>query len=412
MRSKSMTKYILLMCIPAFVFGMSMQDTVDLTLQNDPSLRSLGFQTKAKKADLGMAQSKLYPSIDADVAYNSRKYKLNDTKKNEEEEYNSYRLTLSQDIYNHTSYQAIKETRYDIELQNTKLEAYKRELSLEVMTAYVDAAIAKEEIKLAKQQESFYTKKLQQLQKMYTRKLVTKNDLDEAYINKNEAYINTQQLNDNYQIALFRLKQYTNDYNFEIDEEIVQEDMVVVNALDVANNLEYKMAQSTAKLSKQRIDTAFSEHYPTLNVYANYTKYTSNDIINDYEDDKKVIVGVNIPLFRGWETSNKVAKNRYAYQASKEDIVAKAKELKNRYEEARFKSVILDKNIKLYTNIIVDSEKYLSDIESSFLNGLKNEVDLEEVKLKVAEKYNLLNKYKYEKIKINNEIRYLTGELI
>jgi len=407
-----MTKYILPLCVPAFVFGMSMQDTVDLTLQNDPSLRSLGFQTKAKKADLGMAQSKLYPSIDADVSYTSRKYKLNDTKKNEEEEYNSYRLTLSQDIYNHTYYQAIKETRYDIQLQNTKLEAYKRELSLEVMTAYVDAAIAKEEIKLAKQKESFYTKKLQQLQKMYIRKLVTKNDLDEAKINKNEAYINTQQLSDNYEIALFKLKQYTNDYNFEIDEEIAQEDMIVVNALDVTNNLEYKMAQSTAKLSKQRINTAFSEHYPTLNVYANYTKYMSNDIINDYEDDKKVIVGVNIPLFRGWETSNKVAKNRYAYQASKEDIVAKEKELKNRYEEARFKSVILDKNIKLYTNIIVDSEKYLSDIESSFLNGLKNEIDFEEAKLKVAEKYNLLNKYKYEKIKVNNEIRYLTGALI
>ena len=47
-----MKKYILPLCVPAFVFGMSIQDTVDLTLQNDPSLKSLGFQTQAKKSDI------------------------------------------------------------------------------------------------------------------------------------------------------------------------------------------------------------------------------------------------------------------------------------------------------------------------------------------------------------------------
>jgi len=376
----------------------------ELALQNDHALKSAQYQVESGAEKVNQVKASLYPQVDFSAYYSKAEYKYNpDFGGNMVRQgLYSYGLSLSQTLYNPVLFANIKVQKIQQSIYKEKLSLQKIALAQKTFQAYLELLKSNNKVELLQSYKRVQESKLKEARKKYTMNLVSRVDMLQAKVDFESIEIDLQKEKKHYKVALLKLKSIIGNKSFElpvihINDKILEnidnmKNFIVNNKQNFQNNLEIKIAQNGTKLAVKKINQATAEHYPSVDLSANFIRYGTDTPTIDYSYDytDRVMVTVNIPLFSGWATSSKISEAKLLKKAAVEDLYsAQEKAVVDRDEYfSKFETAI--DSLAMYHRAFQSATVYVEAMDESFKHGLKSIIDVNEANSKLYEV-----KYKY-----------------
>jgi outer membrane protein TolC len=189
------------------------------------------------------------------------------------------------------------------------------------------------------------------------------------------------------------------DYNFPTSTELIQQ--------GVENNLDIRTIKFKSIVDKEMVELYRSESYPSIVAFGNYSYagQANNLKFNTYSQS---IVGVqlNLNLFNGMQTSNRIQKATLEYKQTVEQLhqlesyIAKTiQEKLNEFKKAKSQIMIQKKNIELAQKAYEIAQKRYKEGTSIQLEVKNAELELRQAKINLQQS---IFEYLLAKIDIDN----------
>lgn len=395
--------------------NLSLSKAYEASLEYESKIKSTYYQVKSKQEDITQVKAKLYPQIHSSASYVRRKAELNRTKLDERENYQKYSINASQVIYHPEIYTQVESSRLKYDLTNLSYIQQKHDLAYNVTDAYVSILKAQNSIKVAKSfMDSTYAKH-KQIQKKFNLRLANKMDYLESKVIYEQAKIDLHKEKNLLILAKLRLKNLIG-INLE-DFKSVDFDNINISRLNldqfttIDENLEVQRAKVGVQLSKKEITLAKYGHYPKVDLTTSYSNYNSNNVINDYENDRTITLELKMPIFQGGLISSQVQKNRLILKSANADLNNAKREAQIKYEELKVNYDLAFDNVALYKQSKESAKLYLLAVNKGYDKGLKDLIELEDAKTKYTRtKFELIQSI-YELINSYIGILNITGNM-
>ncbi|MFT5298866.1 MAG: outer membrane protein, partial [Colwellia sp.] len=146
--------------------------------KNDPTVLKSKALYNASKEDIVQARSVLLPSFNASAGFDKNNNERNGSKS--ESEQTSYGITLSMDLYKHSSWLRLDNAKKSAHQSDVSYQAAKQDLIVRVTTAYFDVLSAKDDLDFAKAEKAAIERQLEQTKQRYSVGLTAVTDVHEA----------------------------------------------------------------------------------------------------------------------------------------------------------------------------------------------------------------------------------------
>ena len=401
----------------SFAFGsdLTLTRAYKSALQYEAKIKSLDLQQKVKKIEIDMAESRLYPQVDASVNYQRRRYEYRGI--DMDQNYRSYSLNINQMVYHPEVISQIESSELSYDLSGLNLTQQKQLLAFNIVDVYFQILKAQNSIKVAKAYLETSFARHEQIEKKFELRLANKMDYLESKVLSKQAVIKLQQERSTLRVLKLKLKSLTGiDTDIEklpyVDFENI--DLNVLKLADTTSlneSLELERAEKSFELSKKDIEISEFGHYPKIDLSASFSNLSSKEIINEYKDDRRVMLRLSIPLYKGGYTSAEIAKNRLLMDSAVEQMEDIKRTERVKYDELKVQYDLALDNIKLYSQSKLSAKAYLDSVNFGYTKGLKSLLDVEDAKKKFTEtKYQLIESI-YNLIRAYTGILNITGKM-
>ena len=413
---KNIKKVLLLSALlstAVFADGLTLSKSYEAALNYEAKIKSLGYQQKVKKIEIDMAESRLYPQIDASGTYQRRRYEYRGV--NRDENYHSYSLSLNQMLYHPEVLAQIESSELQYDLSSLNLTKQKQLIAYNITDTYLQILRIKNSIKVAEAYLDTARVHYQQIEKKFQLRLANKMDYLESKVLLKEAEIRVEQERSSLMVSKMRLKSLTGievgtlpDVDFEsIDVTKLSLD----NQTSLSNSLELGRAQKSFELSKKDIDISEFGHYPKLDLRGSFSNLSSKEIINEYQDDRRVMLTLSIPIYKGGYVSSEIQKNKLLLSAASQNMEDIKREESVKYDEFKAQYYVAMNNILLYKESKLSAKAYLDSVNLAYEKGLKSILDVEDAKKKFTEtQYKLIDSI-YQLIRAYTGVLNITGKM-
>lgn len=395
---------------------ITLSEAYQRALSYEAKLRSVAYQVDAKKEDVKIAESQLYPQVYASLDHSDRQYKDNFYKNKTKESYNSSSITASQVLYHPEIIAQIESAELKVDSAKVYLSKQEQELAYKVTDAYISILKYQNSVAVANSYVKTNHIKHQQIAEKFDLHLSNKMDFLESKVAYEQAKITLHKQENLLSIAKNKLKNL-------IGVEIVDMPSIAFDSLDLdqllhlsiheelENNPDIMMAKIGTQIYEKEIEAAKYGHYPKLDLSLSHTEYNTQDKTVDYERDSRVMLEFKIPLYQGGRVNSQIEKNRVMLNSAKEDLTDQQREVRIKYEELVLNYEAALRDIKLQKEAEVSASLYLSAVQKGHEYGLKNLIDLEDAKTKLYEtKFKLIESV-YTFINAYIGILNITGKL-
>lgn len=370
---------------------LSLSKAYELSLNYESNIRSLGYQKEAKKEEINQTKSYLYPQVNASVSKTDRRYKTNNTKRYLDEDYDKYSITASQIIYNAEAMAKVVSSKSRSNYSSLNYESAKQKLAFDVTDSYISVLKAQNSISVALAFKDATFTKYQQIKKKFDLGLSNEMDLLESRIIFEQAEIDLVKEENLLELHKLKLMNLTG-----IDVNTVKIPNVDFDKIDITllridqnilenNNFEIAKAKETIQLSNNEINIAKYGHFPTVSLSANYDKYKNDNITGDYDNDRRIMLELRVPIFQGGLTNSRIEQNQLLARSSNEDLDNAKRMSYLELQEAKLNYDLAVKNIKLYKDSEKSARLYLLSVNKGYDKGLKSLIELEDGKTKLIE---------------------------
>jgi len=413
---KNIKKVLLLSALlstAVFADGLTLSKSYEAALNYEAKIKSLDYQQKVKKIEIDMAESRLYPQIDASGTYQRRRYEYRGV--NRDENYHSYSLSLNQMLYHPEVLAQIESSELQYDLSSLNLTKQKQLIAYNITDTYLQILRIKNSIKVAEAYLDTARVHYQQIEKKFQLRLANKMDYLESKVLLKEAEIRVEQERSSLMVSKMRLKSLTGievgtlpDVDFEsIDVTKLSLD----NQASLGNSLELGRAQKSFELSKKDIDISEFGHYPKLDLRGSFSNLSSKEIINEYQDDRRVMLTLSIPIYKGGYVSSEIQKNKLLLSAASQNMEDIKREESVKYDEFKAQYYVAMNNILLYKESKLSAKAYLDSVNLAYEKGLKSILDVEDAKKKFTEtQYKLIDSI-YQLIRAYTGVLNITGKM-
>lgn len=413
---KNIKKVLLLSTLlstAVFADGLTLSKSYEAALNYEAKIKSLGYQQKVKKIEIDMAESRLYPQIDASGTYQRRRYEYRGV--NRDENYHSYSISLNQMLYHPEVLAQIESSELQYDLSSLNLTQQKQLIAYNITDTYLQILRIKNSIKVAEAYLDTARVHYQQIEKKFQLRLANKMDYLESKVLLKEAEIRVEQERSSLMVSKMRLKSLTGievgtlpDVDFEsIDVTKLSLD----NQTSLGNSLELGRAQKSFELSKKDIDISEFGHYPKLDLRGSFSNLSSKEIINEYQDDRRVMLTLSIPIYKGGYVSSEIQKNKLLLSAASQNMEDIKREESVKYDEFKAQYYVAMNNILLYKESKLSAKAYLDSVNLAYEKGLKSILDVEDAKKKFTEtQYKLIDSI-YQLIRAYTGVLNITGKM-
>lgn len=397
--------------------AITMQDAYQKALSYEAEVQSYSYQVEAKKEDIDLAKSRLYPKIDLLTSATAREYTTNYTNLDQDEQYYSLKLSANMPLYRPEYYNDIEQSKLKYKYSGIYLTQLKQELAFNVTDAYMMIVRAKNALLVADAYVNANDVTYQQIKKLYDKRLANRMDLLAAKVTYDQSKIKANTEKQNLRLAKFKFKNLTNIANGEVPKINLEKIDIsrIVNAFKVedlvTSNFEIKKSKLNINLTKKQIDNSYYGHYPKVDLSASTTRYDSATRYTDYDSDSTVSISFKIPIYQGGYVESNIAKYRYLLSAANEDLKDVQRKIIANYEELMINFNTAQENIYLSKSTIDSANLNLEAVQKGYTNGLKNLIDVENAKIKLFDaKFELIDSV-YTYIKSYTSLLNLYGNL-
>ena len=378
---------------------LTLQDCIDITLKNNPSIASSYASQEAQKNRVSQSKSSYLPQVDASANYSRGNSKTstgwNDAANNYSSSINAKQLIydfgqtgLSTDIQKNTYYSSVADTKNLV--VNTIYQ---------LKEAYYAVLLAKQRKLVYEQSVEQYQQQLKRAKGYYEVGTRPKIDVTTAEVNLNNAKLNLIQtenlLNKSFHVLLNIMGIYDYDESFDItmNDTLPEFTLTEEEAINTAMQNRQDLLSYRLKLenARQNIKLSKTGYAPSINATGSYG-WSGNDF--PLYDRWSVGAGISVPLFSGFSTYNKVkeAQNNmlsayYNLTAAEQDILLDIKKAylnvqdsKSKIPVAEISRTQAEENYQLAVGRykvgvgnyieVKDAETTLSDAKLSYINAV------------------------------------------
>jgi outer membrane protein len=355
--------------------------------KNDPTVLKSKALYNASKEDIVQARSVLLPGLSGSAGYTKNKDGLEGNTISKSDN-TSYGLTLSMDLYKHSSWLRLDNAKKSAHRSDVSYQAAKQDLIVRVTTAYFDVLSAKDDLDFAKAEKAAIERQLEQTKQRYSVGLTAVTDVHEAQAQYDNAVTSEIRAENSVFTAEEALRVITNiyprDLNFLNTERFSTSRPVPDSANEwqqtaEAKNLELIAQKIAVDIAKENINIATSGHYPTLSLSGSYGKSDTDNLINNMssETDRQSIgITLNVPIYSGGATSSSVRQAQSNYVAVSQDLEQTHRNVVRKTRNAYNTVIAAVSAIKALEQSVVSAESALKATEAGFEVGTRTIVDV------------------------------------
>ncbi|MCW8877958.1 MAG: TolC family outer membrane protein [Kangiellaceae bacterium] len=342
---------------------------------------------------IGAVDDPSTPNVDESLPQNSS---------NESDSTNSgYSISLSQEIYNHSTWLNLKQAEKRALQSNINHEGSKHDLIIRVAEAYFNVLAAMDSVEFSKAETEAVSKELAQTKQRFEVGLIAMTDVHEAQSRHDRAVasqISAQNALDNSHEAL---QQVTGQYHYDLlglKDEIPLRNPQPSNIKQwvkeaETNNVTIKASKIGLEIAKKAIDVSFAGHYPTVNLSASYSDgtgetdsegtqffgslaVTSNTNSDGDSKSSSVSLNVNIPLYSGGRTNSQVKEAQSLYLQAAHNLEADHRRAVSETRSAYLGVVAAVSSVNALNQAVVSSQSALEATQAGFEVGTRTIVDV------------------------------------
>ena len=306
---------------------LTLEDCINLTLQNNPEIAASYSTQEAQKSQLKQSKSNYFPQINGSAGYNRSNSNSAQGNSGTNNNY-SASVNATQLIYDFgqtSSTVGIQEKSYQSAVQNTTALINDKIYALKV--AYYAVLSAEESENVYKQSVEQYTEQLKRAKAFYEVGTYPKIDVTSAQVNLNDSKLNlltAQNLVKTRRQELLNVMGISDPnpaFSLEMTDVLPPFELTLEDALEEANKNRPDLLakQLQVESARQNITLAKTGFAPTLT--ANGTYAWSGAEFPLY-DRWSAGANLNVPIFSGLSTYNKVEQAKQNLQTSYGNLTA------------------------------------------------------------------------------------------
>ena len=303
--------------------ALTLQQAVDLAIQNNPQLKKIAFAQQGASAQLQLSKASTYPSLSLSLSANPPIGGTYPISGGATSTYNSTTtntsLNASYTLYSGGSItNGIKAAETNLSAAECSVEKTKQSLKYDATKAYYDVINAKNQLHVQETAFNNANDHLQIVTAQYEEGSVPKGDVLRTQVTVSTAKQSLIVAKNNYSKALLNLKNVMNipaKTNIELSESFtvhtrnVDSEKIINYAID--NNPDIQLAKFTIQIDEYNYRIQQASYYPTISLTASgYHGFNSaSGATTDYTNQLGFSVGASLSfnIFNGFQTKNQVA---------------------------------------------------------------------------------------------------------
>ena len=380
-------------------FAVDLIGVHDLAAKNDPALQAAAYRKDATGENKRQAWSNLLPTIggSAGVTRGSTTTSIQGTEVDDSDtDTRRYGFDLRQSLYAQSNYENLDIARGQVSQADAIYNIAYQDFLVRVAGGYFSVLTAQDGVIFAEAEEKALQRQFEQAEQRFEVGLTAVTDVHEArasYDNaRARAIVSRNNLADTKE-ALYELtRQYFDDYDplqevlplvkpmpenpVEWVDIAMQYNPVVVSA-----HMEVEIAGATTRLQR-------TGHFPTLDLVANYSKFTNNEFVirDDFQNpigvtalvnkDSRIGLQLNVPIYQGGYVSSRTRQARYLLNAVNEDLDQRQRSVVRATNNA-YRAVIAGiEQVGAFNQAMISADSALEATQAGFEVGTRTIVDV------------------------------------
>lgn len=252
-----------------------------------------------------------------------------------------YSLDLTQVIYKPGITTDVKIAKNNVELEKEKDRQFEINTKIAITGSYLNILLKELQVKIAKDNETRYSEYLAMAEGKYKYGALLVNDYLKAKLDYENARVETQKLQQNYDLAI---SNFTYQINANAGTIVILTDSLnavtvpvnISNPQDAATNrTEIKQLQLTKEYNELQVRKAHQNALPSISLFANYSsqfQYSNFDYKQKewWSPYNYVGIKISLPITSNLKNSNTIRESKY--KSAKTDMDIKQKTADIRYE--------------------------------------------------------------------------------
>lgn len=294
-------------------------------------------------------------------------------------------ISLSQPLLNLQSWHSLTSSEQNSLRAKAAYLSAKQSLMLDVASAYFNVLRGQENLRSDKSQEAAVKRQYEQAKEQFDVGLIAITDVHEAKASYDASQTARIRSEGNLTIAQENLGRITGKFaqelhtlrdDFPIEMDNTSTEKWVESAL--TNNLDVQIAQYAVQTQKASLKATRSQHYPTVDLQANYsnTHFGNYDPGDDNAESSSVTLNLNLPLYSGGRTQAGIRQARYRLEEAKHQLQSAQRQAKI---ETRTEYINLKTNIQTVDSLkqnIISRESALEATREGYKVGTRNIVEV------------------------------------
>ena len=412
------------------VFAENLIQVYEQAKETNPDLRSsLAEKEKAYSAISG-SRASLLPQVGLNASYGVT-HGRRDISGQKNKSGNLYQVTVSQSIFNFSSWKALDITKKQASIADIAYQYQGQTLILNTSVAYFNVLKALDALSFIDAQKKAIGRQLEQTRQQHQVGLVAITDVQNAQANYDLTV--AQQVNALNELnnSIENLRQVSGRFYSSlatIDTKTFKtEEPTQINALlkqSETSNLNLLTMKLNQDIAREQIKLAQSGYMPTASIDAStnlnknerYGSYSSNGAIGShhsksYSGNNYVGVSVNMPIFSGGATMSQVEQAQHNFVSYSEKLESTNRSVINQVRSSYNNIASSISSIRAYQQAVVSAESSLEATSSGYQVGTRTIVDVLNATTQLYSSKRNLSDAKYNYLTSLLQLKYAVGTL-
>lgn len=382
------TLILLALALPFQSHAIDLISVYNLARDNDPVIRTAQANRLADFETQKQSVAALLPNLSAraNTVDNNQNVQNSGFLPNSQEQFNSnsYSITLTQPLYRHDLFVALRQSDYVTQRAEADYQIARQDLIIRVSQRYFDVLIAEDTLQFAQAEKEATAKQLDDAKQRFDVGLVAITDVLEAQARYDLTVAQEITAQNDLANAREALSEITNQQHESLqrfgdtipllrpDPENV--DSWVTRAEE--NNLQIISQRHQREIAKEEINRQRSGHYPTLDIVASRSNSVSSSRFGRETDLDTIGLELNVPLFQGGGVASRTRQARYRFQASQQESERVFRAVVKQTRNAYLGVIASIGRVNALKQAVISSEKSLEASTAGLSAGTRTIVDV------------------------------------
>ncbi|MDA3908360.1 MAG: TolC family protein [Sulfurimonas sp.] len=398
---------------------LTLQDSIDKTLQNSPDIKSLKLKTTQSQHSYDISFADYLPQVNLQAEYDfTQTYVLPSGGKFNTVDDDGWYVgaNLKQKIWDFKKTSSkVEASKIDEDMAELSLEDMRALMVYKIKSLYKLIVVQKEDIEVRKKDLASKKAYYEQAKALVVQGLKTKADssrfLSAYYVAQENLAISQASFDKaKKSLSLYMGEQIKDDTTFQTDtikKKYIFEEAAMIEEEILANNSQLKIDAQNIDKNILLYKSAKASHYGSIDAIASYRHF---DTLNAY-DSSLVGETLEIPLYSGGRTTAEAQKALIDIQVTKEQQASKILAIKEELSNLIIDIIRYEKTIKSKQAQLISANDTKDVLQGRYKEGLSTYMEiLDAESLALDAELGLLEAY-YTKSLAIDHIDYLKGKV-